>query len=87
MYISASNGTEKRINEYKDLFLSILNIEQNLHTLSMKISQKIGYAYLFVTYLREIIYQKVNILMKSKINTNLNRKCEIKSHFAFLSIT
>ena len=32
MYISASNGTKKRINEYTDLFLSILNIEQNLHS-------------------------------------------------------
>ena len=43
--------------------------------------------YIFMTYLRETVNQKVNILMKTKININLNRKSELKSYFAFLSIT
>ena len=43
--------------------------------------------YWSMTYLQEIVNQKVNILMKTKIEMNLNRKSEIKSHFGFLSIT
>ena len=40
-----------------------------------------------MTYLRVIVNQKVNILMKTKTDINWNRKCEIKSHFAFSSTT
>ena len=43
--------------------------------------------YSSMTDLQDIVNQKVNILMKTKIEMNLNRKSEIKSHFAFLSIT
>ena len=38
-------------------------------------------------YLQEIVNQKVNILMKTKIDINLNRKSNIKRNFAFQSIT
>ena len=36
-----------------------------------------------MTYLQEIVNQKVNVLMKTKIEINLNRKSDV----AFLTIT
>ena len=32
--------------------------------------------YIFMTYLREIVNQKLNILMKTKLDINLNRKSD-----------
>ena len=49
------------------------------HENNTNITHSLG-AYVFVTYLRDTANQKVNILMKTKIDINLKRKSEIKIH-------
>ena len=40
-----------------------------------------------MTYMQKIVNQTVNILMRTKLDMNLNRNHKLKSHFPFLSIT
>ena len=56
------------------------------HESNTNITQLSG-TYIFMTYLPVRVNQQVNILMKTKIDINLNRKSEIKSNLVFLSIT
>ena len=71
-------------SEYEDIFLC--KFTHIKHENNTNIRHSLG-TYVFMAYLRETVNQKVNILMKTKININLNRKSEIKNYFAFLSIT
>ena len=45
-----------------------------------------GYVYIYDIPASDV-NQKLNILMKTKIDIKFNRKSEIKSHLAFSSIT
>ena len=75
MHISVSNRSEKYSMNTKDLFLSILNINfiHIKHENNANITQSPG-TNIFMTYLRETVNQKVNILMKTKLDIKLHRK-------------
>ena len=53
----------------------LTNLTHIKHKNDTNIIQSPG-TYRFMTYLRETVNQKVNILMKTKIEINLNRKCD-----------
>ena len=68
MYTSISNHTEKT-----NQLIQRLQFTHIKHKNNTNITQLLG-RYVFMTYLREIVNQKVNILMKRKLDINLDRK-------------